>query len=643
MSVDLSAQTAAGGDAEGDVISGFEDVTGGRGDDLLRGDSGVNRLAGGAGADTLRGEGGDDILSGGAGGDLLEGGAGRDRAIYSGSTQPVVVDLTAGLASGGNAEGDTLSGIEDVTGGGGADRLTGDGGANRLDGADAADTLAGEGGDDTLLGGAGADLLIGGAGEDIASYATSDAAVTVDLLAGVGLGGHAEGDSLVGVEGLTGSRHGDLLVGDSGANVIEGLAGADTILGGDGDDLVAGGGGADLLDGGDGQDRLLYAGTAVAVQVDLTTGRGRGGLAGGDTLLGFEHVTGGGGDDLLRGDSGNNKLAGGAGADTLRGEDGDDILAGGLGGDLLEGGVGRDRLFYASSAEGVVVDLTAQTASGGDAEGDTISGFEDVTGSAAADRLSGDTLGNRLDGGAGGDTLSGGGGNDTLVGGEGVDEIHVTGTRAGYVILRQAGVVTVRDIDLTDGDDGTDLVLGGERLVFGDGSFLDISGANGVATISGAVAGAVAEDGIGATGGVVVVTDPDPTEVGFAEPADLSGTYGQFTFDASTGVWSYALDNGLAATQGLAAGEEVSETLTVTSVDGTASRTITVTVTGANDGAAISGPATGSLTEDSADTIGGTLVVSDADTSEASFATPADLTGTYGAFSFDASTGVWSY
>ncbi|WP_342449561.1 VCBS domain-containing protein [Falsiroseomonas frigidaquae] len=170
-----------------------------------------------------------------------------------------------------------------------------------------------------------------------------------------------------------------------------------------------------------------------------------------------------------------------------------------------------------------------------------------------------------------------------------------------------------------------------------------VTGANDGAAISDPATGSLTEDSADTIGGTLVATDADGDEAGFAEPADLSRTYGAFSFDASTGVWSYALDNGLAATQGLAAGEEVSETLTVTSVDGTASRTITVTVTGANDGAAISGPATGSLTEDSADTIGGTLVVSDADTGEAGFAEPADLSGTYGAFSFDASTGVWSY
>ena len=58
----------------------------------------------------------------------------------------MTVNLGASTASGGDAEGDTLSGIENITGSAQADTLTGDGNANTLDG---------DGGDDTLIGGAG--------------------------------------------------------------------------------------------------------------------------------------------------------------------------------------------------------------------------------------------------------------------------------------------------------------------------------------------------------------------------------------------------------------------------------------------------------------------------------------------------------
>ncbi len=117
--------------------------------------------------ETLVGTGGDDRLVGGIGNDMLEGGAGADQlvggadtdtAIYSHSAAGVTIDLGAGTAHGGEAEGDTFSGIENLVGSSHDDVLTGDAGANRLEGGD---------GNDTLTGGAGADFLSGGAGDDI--------------------------------------------------------------------------------------------------------------------------------------------------------------------------------------------------------------------------------------------------------------------------------------------------------------------------------------------------------------------------------------------------------------------------------------------------------------------------------------------
>ena len=61
----------------------------------------------------------------------------------------------------------------------------------------------------------------------------------------------------------------------------------------------------------------------------------------------------------------------------------------------------------------------------------------------------------------------------------------------------------------------------------------------------------------------MLVTDPDHGENHFQTPASLAGSYGNFTFDATTGVWSYALDHDLA--DGLADGQVVHDMLTVTS------------------------------------------------------------------------------
>ncbi|WDR01596.1 calcium-binding protein [Devosia algicola] len=153
VAIDLAAGTASGGYAEGDVLSGIEDLEGSRFADLLRGDGGAN------------------VLTGGAGADILDGGAGVDTASYGKSTAGVTVDLTIGLGTGGDAEGDQLSGIENLVGSAENDTLNGDGGSNVIDGG---------AGNDVIGGGDGADVLRGGAGFDTLDYSRSSAAVNVD-------------------------------------------------------------------------------------------------------------------------------------------------------------------------------------------------------------------------------------------------------------------------------------------------------------------------------------------------------------------------------------------------------------------------------------------------------------------------------
>lgn len=175
-----------------------------------------------------------------------------------------------------------------------------------------------------------------------------------------------------------------------------------------------------------------------------------------------------------------------------------------------------------------------------------------------------------------------------------------------------------------------------------------IVGSNDGAQIVGVREGVVQEDAIAdqtLVGGQLTVNDVDMGEAQFQTPADLAGVYGSFSFNASNGQWQYTLDNTKAATQALRAGEQKAESLTVTSLDGTASQTITVTVLGVNDGAQISGTATGSVTEDSSTELTGTLTANDADAGQSRFQTaaPFELSGAYGDFTFNASTGEWSY
>jgi Ca2+-binding RTX toxin-like protein len=142
VTVDLANNTASGGDAAGDVLTGIEGVIGSGGNDRLTGNAGDNTLSGG---------GGDDTLEGGAGADRIDGGAGFDLASYEHSSAPVTVDLANGTASGGDAAGDVLTGIEGVIGSSGNDRLTGNAGDNTLSGGGGDDMLDGGGGNDTIL------------------------------------------------------------------------------------------------------------------------------------------------------------------------------------------------------------------------------------------------------------------------------------------------------------------------------------------------------------------------------------------------------------------------------------------------------------------------------------------------------------
>jgi Ca2+-binding RTX toxin-like protein len=92
--------------------------------------------------------------------------SGNDTASYYSSSAGVHVSLASGTASGGDAAGDHLTSIENLSGSLLNDTLAGNNGANVLKGNDGNDTLYGNGGDDTLKGGNDNDVLNGGAGAD---------------------------------------------------------------------------------------------------------------------------------------------------------------------------------------------------------------------------------------------------------------------------------------------------------------------------------------------------------------------------------------------------------------------------------------------------------------------------------------------
>ena len=152
---------------------------------------------------------------------------------------------------------------------------------------------------------------------------------------------------------------------------------------------------------------------------------------------------------------------------------------------------------------------------------------------------------------------------NTLSAGEVLKDSFVYAIRLGNGTLSEANV----SISLTGANDAAAITV-------------DATVTDDRATVEAGAAGS----GDPAASGKLTVSDVDDGEAVFAAPASLNGTYGSFTFNAATGSWTYTLDNDRAATQALNQGDAVNDTLSVSSLDGTASHSIVVAITGANDG-----------------------------------------------------------
>ena len=105
-------------------------------------------------------------------------------------------------------------------------------------------------GNDLVGGGAGADYMDGGAGYNSLYYGDSSSGVTINLFAGTGTGGDAQGDTFLNFQAVYGSNFADTIYGDNIANVISG---------GGGNDVIIGYGGNDYLLGGAGNDSFVYS------------------------------------------------------------------------------------------------------------------------------------------------------------------------------------------------------------------------------------------------------------------------------------------------------------------------------------------------------------------------------------------------
>ena len=240
-------------------------------------------------------------------------------------------------------------------------------------------------------------VVVGGSGINLnADEAAPDVDVTIAGTPSIVVEG-GDGDDVLSAAG--GTAEGSPVSGVT----LRGQAGADLLLAGTG---------PNTLDGGEGADTVDYAAAERVVLADLGAGTAEHDGGALDTLLVVENLTGSPGDDTILGDAGDNVLRGGAGDDVVEGRGGDDRLF---------GDDGVDTVGFREASGGVEVDLGAGTSTGdGD---DTLSGFENVTGSDRGDTITGDGNGNVLRGLFGGDTIHGRGGDDVIRGGKGGDRL----------------------------------------------------------------------------------------------------------------------------------------------------------------------------------------------------------------------------
>ena len=332
-----------------------------------------------------------DTMNGLAGADRMDGGAGIDTAIYQTAAGPVVVNLATGQGSLGDAAGDFLANIENLTG------------------SSHGDTLIGSGADNTLNGGAGTDAMSGGGGNDI--YVVDNAGDVVGENANEGndtvyasvhytLTPNVDNLIMLGGADLQGYGNGQVnaLVGNTGGNILNGNGGPDAMYGGNGNDayFVDDAGDVVVENANEGND-TVYA----SIHYTLTANVDNLILQGGADLQGY----GNGQVNALYGNTGNNILNGNGGADGMLGGIGNDVYVVDNAGDAVVefANEGNDTVYAA-----IHYTLTA------DVDNLILQGIADLQGygNGQVNALFGNTGNNILNGNGGADAMYGGDGND---------------------------------------------------------------------------------------------------------------------------------------------------------------------------------------------------------------------------------------
>lgn len=391
------------------------------GDDFLTGTANDDTINGLAGDDIINGLAGNDLLFGGLGRDTIDGGSGTDTASYEQAASGIRAYLDGTVGNLGEARGDQLTNIENITGSAFADRIFGDDGS-------VANTLSGLAGNDILYGDVN-DTYIGGAGYDTVIIQDLRAAgLTIDFGAGD-------------IERVFATNQVDVLdaSGSDEAVRLYGFGLADTLIGSafndylyiDNDDLTAG-----TVDAGDGYDYLInrtsrnFTGTVV---IDLAALNAEA-FSGNQTT---EFIDASGMTTSVR-------IFAKLGPDTVIGGSGNDYIYYDATTESIDGGAGFDyAIFNQFDGAGATLDLAASNFEG--AVGRNGNDFFDASGNTSVSRLSGRQ---------GDDTLIGGSATDYIEGQEDNDQLTGNGARDYFIFRGVWGADTI-----TDFENGTDKFL----------------------------------------------------------------------------------------------------------------------------------------------------------------------------------------
>ncbi|MEM8980244.1 MAG: DUF642 domain-containing protein [Pseudomonadota bacterium] len=215
-----------------------------------------------------------------------------------------------------------------------------------------------------------------------------------------------------------------------------------------GDDDLRGGSGNDTMFGNAGDD-IIHGGTGNDwLSGDQGDDRVFGG-EGTDELsggLGSDHLDGGSGDDTISGGEGHDKIYGGAGDDSIVGGAGDDVIYAGEGSDQIIGGSGDDKVYAGVGDDNISGGQGADTIDSG-------LGADTVDGGSGNDFIQGKDGNDTISGGAGADKIVGGSGDDTIHGGEGDDHIWggqwwKDGASDTFVYSQGGGKDTIHDFEI---------------------------------------------------------------------------------------------------------------------------------------------------------------------------------------------------